>query len=124
MIGTKEFLIAGAAIAFLYEMVALYRDDLVLISTGYRRMGQERTPAVIYFGGVLVGHFWVQPPPGLTLASALPEAVEIGLTVFIGAVIFGVFYLRREALPLKWWGNALLALFGGLVGATVWTMAM
>jgi hypothetical protein len=121
--GTTEFLIAGATIALVYELLALY-FGWQLISNAYNDLADEWNPVVVYVGGTLVGHFWVQPPAWLSPASVMPEYAEVGLVLTVALGLYLFFRRRRDLLPLSWLTSLALIVGAVLWGGFAWTIGI
>jgi hypothetical protein len=119
---TTLYVVLGGllAVALPYELYTLYNSDLWTISAAMRHLGQEWSLFAPYALSVLLGHFYVQPPDGLTVASVLSESSEVAIILWLGWCVYVVDKAISPALP--WWGYGLFCIAAMTVGAFCWTM--
>jgi hypothetical protein len=118
---TTIYVIAYMLVPILgYEIVALVTGDVWTWSSAMRYLGQQLTLSVPFAAQALLGHFWVQPPPHLTLAGHVGEATEVGVVVW---ATWMVHILDKGADPtLHWWGWILYLMAALCIGGFCWTM--
>lgn len=116
---TVYVIIAMVAPALAYELYSL-QAEVWTISAAFRYLGQEWSLFAPYALSVLLGHFYVQPPSGYTLAGQLSEASEVALVLWLGWAVYVVDKGVDPALP--WWGYGLFLVAGMIVGSFAWTM--
>jgi len=121
---TTLYVVLGGllAVALPYELYTLYNSDLWTISAAMRHLGQEWSLFAPYALSVLLGHFYVQPPDGLTVASVLSESSEVAIILWLGWCVYVADKAISPSLP--WWGYLLFCAAGMLVGGFCWTLGV
>lgn len=109
--------------ALIWEGYSVVTGDVSTISQTWQMIGQQWSAFYIYAVAVLPGHFWVQPPDHMTLASQLQEPAEVAMVLWCGWALFVVEKAKPDVFPLPWWGNLLLIIGATLIGAFAWTIS-
>jgi len=116
---TVYIITALVAPALAYELYSL-QADVWTISAGFRYLGQEWSLFAPYALSVLLGHFYIQPPDSLTVASVLSESSEVAIILWLGWCVYVADKAISPSLP--WWGYLLFLVACMIVGGFCWTM--
>jgi len=118
---TIAFLLLVLVPILAWEAYAVVSGEVVTISQAHMIVA-DLSEVLVAAGGILVGHFFVQPPARYAPSATWPEATEVAVLAWLLWALF--IALEAYPRPLPWWGDLLLIFVSATLGAFFWTQGV